>query len=218
MDVLQRLHQIHQIDAIPKKAIRDRRNPLEDLNDDLFFLYKHRFSKDNVVEINYLINYFKFRNSNSTNALASGCFTCFCLWDASEYRFEQNNIVHIFHTIKENKYHLMENRGLPIPPMLQLLATFRFHATGYGLKPYLLTPVLNSQTRADRRYNFSHIRTRNTKERMFGVWKRRFTCIGTTLREGRETVYRTWDYLNSRCLRTANEAQISTMGEIYQRG
>ncbi|KAJ8321463.1 hypothetical protein KUTeg_000986 [Tegillarca granosa] len=46
------------------------------------------------------------------------------------YRFEKDNVVHIFHTIKENKYHLMENRGLPIPPMLQLLATLRFYVTG----------------------------------------------------------------------------------------
>ena len=45
---------------------------------------------------------------------------------------------------------------------------------GYAVKPYLLTPILNPQTAPERRYNYSHCRTRNTVERLFGVWKRRF--------------------------------------------
>ena len=48
---------------------------------------------------------------------------------------------------------------------------------GYAVKPYLLTPLQNPTTRPQQRYNISQISTRNTVERMFGVWKRRFACL-----------------------------------------
>ncbi|KAJ8677261.1 hypothetical protein QAD02_013048 [Eretmocerus hayati] len=48
---------------------------------------------------------------------------------------------------------------------------------GYGNKPYLLTPVLNPQTQQQRRYNRSHIPTRNIVERAFGRWKAKFSCV-----------------------------------------
>ena len=53
---------------------------------------------------------------------------------------------------------------------------------GYPLKPYLLTPVLNPQNAAEQRYNEAHIRTRNTVERLFGVWKRRFPILALGIR------------------------------------
>lgn len=56
------------------------------------------------------------------------------------------------------------------------------------LRPYLLTPVLNPQTRGDQLYNESHIRTRNSIERLFGVWKRRFPVLAYGLRCKLETV------------------------------
>lgn len=54
--------------------------------------------------------------------------------------------------------------------------------SGYALKSYLLTPVSNPQAPPERRYNIAHCRTQNTVECMFGVWKRRFMCVGSMLR------------------------------------
>lgn len=53
---------------------------------------------------------------------------------------------------------------------------------GYALKKYLLVPLADPQTPAEKLYNESQIRTRNVVERAFGVWKRRFPCIGSQLR------------------------------------
>ncbi|KAL3194423.1 hypothetical protein MRX96_016215 [Rhipicephalus microplus] len=44
---------------------------------------------------------------------------------------------------------------------------------GYACLPFLMTPLKNPQTRAEKRYNKSQIKTRNSVERTFGVWKRR---------------------------------------------
>ncbi|XP_064651673.1 putative nuclease HARBI1 [Lineus longissimus] len=49
--------------------------------------------------------------------------------------------------------------------------------SGYANEPYLLTPLLNPATRAERRYNQAHVRTRSVVERLFGIWKRRFPCL-----------------------------------------
>ena len=46
--------------------------------------------------------------------------------------------------------------------------------SGYPLKPYLLTPVMNATTRPQQRYNSSHKRTRCLVERCIGVLKSRF--------------------------------------------
>lgn len=52
---------------------------------------------------------------------------------------------------------------------------------GYACLPYLMPPLRNPRTAAEKRYNTSHIKTRNTVERAFGVWKRRFPCLRTKL-------------------------------------
>jgi hypothetical protein len=53
--------------------------------------------------------------------------------------------------------------------------------SGYGLKSWLLTPVLNSSTAAERIYNKAHTSTRCVIERTFGTRKMRFRCIHRVL-------------------------------------
>ncbi|VEN51211.1 unnamed protein product [Callosobruchus maculatus] len=48
---------------------------------------------------------------------------------------------------------------------------------GYAVKPYLLTPLLNPDSHAERLYNEAHIKTRNVVERTIGIWKRRFPIL-----------------------------------------
>lgn len=54
--------------------------------------------------------------------------------------------------------------------------------SGYPCRKYLLTPILNPRDEHEEAYNASHIKTRNTVERAFGVLKRRFAYLGTTMR------------------------------------
>lgn len=49
--------------------------------------------------------------------------------------------------------------------------------SGYALQNFLLTPVAQPQTPAQHLYNEAQIRTRNSVERLFGVWKRRFPIL-----------------------------------------
>ncbi|CAK1590126.1 unnamed protein product [Parnassius mnemosyne] len=49
--------------------------------------------------------------------------------------------------------------------------------SGYACTPYLFTPILRTNTQKEEMYNRSHIRTRNTVERCFGVWEQRFRCL-----------------------------------------
>ncbi|XP_045494080.1 putative nuclease HARBI1 [Colias croceus] len=54
--------------------------------------------------------------------------------------------------------------------------------SAYPNRPYLLTPLLNPATAQEINYNEAQIKTRNTIERTFGVWKRRFPVISLTMR------------------------------------
>lgn len=53
---------------------------------------------------------------------------------------------------------------------------------GYPVKSYLMTPLDNPESREEHLYNEAHIRTRNTVERLFGVWKRRFPILALGMR------------------------------------
>ena len=53
---------------------------------------------------------------------------------------------------------------------------------GYPNKAFLFTPIIHPQSPQERRYNRAHIATRNTVERSFGLWKRRFHSIHSGLR------------------------------------
>ncbi|XP_024890916.1 putative nuclease HARBI1, partial [Temnothorax curvispinosus] len=48
---------------------------------------------------------------------------------------------------------------------------------GHPVRSYLMTPLRNTRTRAQELYNESLIKTRNTIERVFGTWKRRFPIL-----------------------------------------
>lgn len=58
--------------------------------------------------------------------------------------------------------------------------------SGYGCRSYLLTPILEPSTESERRYNYAHVLARNTVERQYGLWKRRFPCLSVGLRTDME--------------------------------
>ncbi|CAL4091778.1 unnamed protein product [Meganyctiphanes norvegica] len=49
--------------------------------------------------------------------------------------------------------------------------------SGYTQEPFLMTPVNNPNTAAERRYNRSHRRSRVIVEQTFGILKSRFRCL-----------------------------------------
>ncbi|CAH1365463.1 unnamed protein product, partial [Tenebrio molitor] len=59
---------------------------------------------------------------------------------------------------------------------------------GYGIKPYLITPLLNPTTPEQQLFNEAQIRTRNPIERCFGVLKRRFPVLALGIRLSIEKV------------------------------
>lgn len=53
---------------------------------------------------------------------------------------------------------------------------------GYGVKPYMMTPLLSPNSEPEKRYNRCQISTRNVVERSYGVWKRRFPALKLGMR------------------------------------
>lgn len=60
--------------------------------------------------------------------------------------------------------------------------------SGYGIKPYLITPLRHPETQAENLFNESQIRTRNPIERGFRVLKRRFPILALGIRLNRQKV------------------------------
>lgn len=61
--------------------------------------------------------------------------------------------------------------------------------SAYGAQIYMCKPLADCDTVADRRYQRAQIGTRNIVERLFGVLKRRFPCLGLGMRYRREKVH-----------------------------
>ncbi|KAJ3661617.1 hypothetical protein Zmor_006005 [Zophobas morio] len=59
--------------------------------------------------------------------------------------------------------------------------------SGYPIKPYLITPLRNTNNEPENLFNESLIRTRNVVERSYGVWKRQFPCLALGLRLNLDT-------------------------------
>ncbi|RWS20268.1 putative nuclease HARBI1-like protein [Leptotrombidium deliense] len=53
---------------------------------------------------------------------------------------------------------------------------------GYACKNYMMTPLANPTSPAEKRYQISHTKTRNVIERTFGAWKAKFYCLHIPLR------------------------------------
>lgn len=58
--------------------------------------------------------------------------------------------------------------------------------SGYPCKHYLLTPYINTRSRAEEKYNSALCRTRVIIEQTFGILKRRFQCLHNELRTSPE--------------------------------
>lgn len=54
--------------------------------------------------------------------------------------------------------------------------------SGYALKNYLITPLSNPQTEAEKKFQRAQIKTRNVIERIFGILKRRFPALSLGFR------------------------------------
>lgn len=54
--------------------------------------------------------------------------------------------------------------------------------SAYPCSKYLMTPIINPSTNAEKLYNKAHNKTRNTIERTIIAWKNRFPCLSLKLR------------------------------------
>ncbi|KAH9637956.1 hypothetical protein HF086_016382, partial [Spodoptera exigua] len=103
----------------------------------------------------------------------------------ARYRFKPETVRNVILPLLAPDLRKQSKRGLPFAPEIMLLITLRYYATGssrvrdnaYTISHTLLTPFRSPNSTAQENYNRSHIRTRNTIERCFGLWKRRFPCL-----------------------------------------
>ena len=76
---------------------------------------------------------------------------------------------------------IFDNSGLMVAFEERRISGILLGDNGYAQKRYLFTPLLHTQNEAENRYNRAHIKTRNVVERLFGVWKRKFSCLSKKL-------------------------------------
>ncbi|CAC5410615.1 HARBI1 [Mytilus coruscus] len=67
-----------------------------------------------------------------------------------------------------------------MPQIMEDMNGWLLGDSGYPLKKWLMTPLLNPHSEKEISYNKAHCQTRNTVERAFGVLKARFRCLHKT--------------------------------------
>ena len=106
----------------------------------------------------------------------------------ARYRLTKNQVNNLLYKLKKFLQHYTM-RGSPLPRLLQILIALRFYcqvsiqlvtADLHTLLTYI-TPLFKPSNSKDNAHNKSHIKTRNLIERLFGSWKRRFSCLSNGL-------------------------------------
>ncbi|KAJ8967001.1 hypothetical protein NQ317_002758 [Molorchus minor] len=145
------------------------RNNYFNVLDDVAFRKRFRLSKDCVLDVLRLIdNHLEYPyDSNNCISPINQLLTCLRFYSTGGHL----QMVADFAGMHVSSVSRIIRRVLKI---LKILIT---SDSGYPCKSYLLTPLLNPATPSEHRYNESHIRTRNTIERLFGVLKRRFPIL-----------------------------------------
>lgn len=71
---------------------------------------------------------------------------------------------------------------IPTSVFSNFIITFLLGDSGYPLEPWLMTPIVNAMAGTpEANYTNMHTRSRNTIERVNGVLKQRFRCLGKAL-------------------------------------
>ncbi|GBM06045.1 hypothetical protein AVEN_49428-1 [Araneus ventricosus] len=95
-----------------------------------------------------------------------------CLWSHRLFPYPHNQPSTVF-----DNSHLRAVLENEVPPEYHLVGD-----NGYGCRSYLLTPFLDPSTPQEIRYNVAHKAAWNAVERQYGIMKRRFACLATSLR------------------------------------
>ncbi|VDI67347.1 Hypothetical predicted protein, partial [Mytilus galloprovincialis] len=177
------------------RVFRDRDNPLDYL-DDADIVRKYRLSRPMILELCGMFQNQLARPTKRSHAFpvslqimvalrlyATGSFQ---LVNADVHRISRASVSTITRDVTQcfkkcmQSIHFDAHRS----SISTSVKARRRHGwllgdSGYPLRPWLLTPVINPTTRQDQRYNTCHMR-RCAVERSFGVLKSRFLCIDTT--------------------------------------
>ncbi|KAG0433046.1 hypothetical protein HPB47_020281 [Ixodes persulcatus] len=135
---------------VPRRRCRDRLNPLEHFND-WEFLVRYHFTKSTVVSL-----------LQPSQDPSCSFFTLLLRWPG----FAHDSW--IFETSRARV--LYENQRIP---------GLLLGDAGYACMSFLLTPLTNPGVANSLkvRYQAVHLKTRNSVERAFEVFKRRFPCL-----------------------------------------